>query len=81
MCGIIYGKNFFAFERFNKNDKKSTNTRIYSLLNTFNSAERICSSLDDVKKNSKNKIDFSRIKNIISEEKEKSISFIKNAVK
>lgn len=78
---IIYNKNFFVFERFNSNDKKSTNTRIYSLLSKINLTERICHNIKDVENNCNYNIDYSRINPIIEEERKKSVNFIKKAVK
>lgn len=78
---IIYNKNFFVFERFKMNDKRSTNNRIYSLLDKLGLTKRICHSLEEVEKNSKNKPDYTRVCSIIEQEKNKSIEFLKKSIK
>ena len=78
---IIYNKKFFVFERFQTNDKKSTNTRIYSLLNKVNAVERICYNIDDVEKNKNSNINYLEIKKIIDVERKKSLDFIRNSLK
>lgn len=38
---ILFGKTFYALERFNRNDKNSMNGRIYDLLNMFSLDSRL----------------------------------------
>ena len=78
---IIYEKNFFVFERFNCNDKKSTNTRIYSLLSKINENGRLCRDIHDVENNKNSKIDYSEVNKILANERKKSIDFLNNAIK
>ena len=44
---ILYHKSFYTFERFNKKDKESANSRIYSLLGSLDLKDRIVTEEND----------------------------------
>lgn len=59
---LIFNKNFYTVKRFNDNNKKSQNTRIYNLLNIVDLKERIIE--DKIKCETKIKISNEEWKNI-----------------
>ncbi|GAB2537991.1 polysaccharide pyruvyl transferase family protein [Gracilibacillus alcaliphilus] len=74
---ILFRKNFVVFDRQSKG--QSMNSRIDTLLNTFN-------LLDRKWKNIKNyesilNIDYTNINIILNEEREKSLAFLRNSMK
>lgn len=46
---ILFGKKFYTFERFAKEDVNSTNTRIYSLLNSLGLSDQLITATDHIK--------------------------------
>lgn len=74
---ILFEKNFFVFERINKNVAKM-NSRIDTLLNKFNLNDRKIDSLNE--NIIKNNIDYTDIKVILNDEIKKSFEYLKTAL-
>lgn len=72
---IIYEKNVAVFERYSKDDKQSTNSRIYSLLNTLGLKDRLINNTS-VDEFIKNKTDFKKVKEKLEKEKRKSYNYL-----
>lgn len=73
---IIYGKNFFVYERDGKKGKTSKNSRIYDLLSTFNIENALIKKDIDWSC----KIDYSKVKPILTDLQNASLNWLKSAV-
>jgi hypothetical protein len=69
---IIYHKDFYVVDSTNKND-----SRMSSLLSLTRLMDRIVSSIDNV---TRREIDWQRVDRLLSIEREKSISFLKESL-
>ncbi len=76
---ILYNKEFFTFERFKNNDKKSANSRIYSLLTQLNLKDRICGEKEDYKIHL-SKIDYNEVNKKLNVLKNKTDKYLNNAL-
>lgn len=77
---LIYNKNFFTFERFNKNAKMSTNSRIYSLLSIVKLEDRLIKGTEDLDDINKRKIDFKLVNEKIQEFREDSLRWLLDSI-
>ena len=79
---LINNVDFFTFERYkSKNSKVSTNSRIYSLLKIMNLEDRILKGNEEIDNIISQKIDFNKVNENLKQLKEKSMDFLKNALK
>lgn len=69
---LINNTKFFTFERFNKKEKMSTNSRIYSLLNIVNLENRLLDGTEDIKDSLNIELDFKKVNKKIAEFREES---------
>lgn len=77
----IFHTPFYVFKRSKDSSKHSMNSRIYSLMQLFDTENRIVNDDSDISSLINiNEIDFSKIDRIIAAEKRKSIAFLKNAI-
>lgn len=77
---LINNRQFFTFERYNKNSKVSTNSRIYSLLKRLNLDERILNGTEKIDDVLKYKIDFNNVNNKLEEFRNEAIKFLKDSL-
>lgn len=77
---LIFGKNFFSFERFRSSSKASTNSRIYSLLKNTNLEDRLIREYVDIAKN-EHDINYGEVHGLINDMRQNSIKIIREAVK
>ena len=78
---IINNVEFFTFERYkSKNNKISTNSRIYSLLKTMNLENRMFKGTEDIKKFINKKIDFTKVNTELEKFRQNSQNFLVNAL-
>ena len=77
---LIYKRRIAVFERFKKTDIASTNSRIYSLLDTFDLKNMLVEEDTDVKSFIDEPYNTDRIQQIFETEKEKSFKYILNAL-
>lgn len=78
---LINNKEFFTFERYkNKNNKISTNSRIYSLLKTMKLENRILKGNEEIQKIINQKIDFKKVNVQIENFRENSKKFLVEAL-
>lgn len=76
---INFNKNFYVYKRFVDTDKKSQNSRIYDIINTFNlmkNMESQSTNLDNIK----NEINFEDVNKKLDYLKKKSVRFLNNAL-
>lgn len=77
----IFHTPFYVFKRSKDSSKHSMNSRIYSLMQLFNTGDRIIDNNDDILSfPPMGSIDFSKIDKNVEIERSKSISFLKNAI-
>lgn len=76
----LFSKPFFSFRRYSNDSNVSTNSRIYSLLNTFGTPERLLRGTDDVEKCLQMKIDYATIHNKIQNLRKQSINMLTNSL-
>ena len=77
---LIFGKNFYSFERFKSNSKASTNSRIYSLLKNTNLENRLIRKYDEIVTNEQ-AINYDEVHGLINDMRQNSINIIREAVK
>jgi len=79
---LINNKIFFTFERYkNKNEKISTNSRIYSLLETIGLENRLIKDDNNIKEILNSEIDFKPVNEKLSDFREDSKRFLTEALK
>ncbi len=79
---LINNVKFFTFERYkSKNNRVSTNSRIYSLLKIMNLENRILKGTEEITEVLKDKIDFKNVNKELEKLREKTINFLKNSLK
>ena len=76
---LIFEKKFYCFERFKNDNKISTNSRIYSLLEITDLKDRLVTSDNRVIDQDKN-IEYDEVKKRIAVLREQSIDIIKKAL-
>lgn len=75
---VNYNKNFCCFERFNKNDARNQNSRIYDFLDTVGLRDRLWSSgnIDNICSD----IDYIEVNQKLQYERQKSKSYISKSI-
>lgn len=76
---IIFGKNFYTFERFISTCQESTNSRIYSLLDMFGLEGRIIKA-DEISFKGLTTIDYGTVYRKLHEERGRSLDFLYSAL-
>lgn len=77
---IIYNKQFFVLERFNKNNKESQNSRIYNLVNKYNLNDRLINDINDIENLQYHLINYNIVNDKLKIERKESISYLINAI-
>ena len=78
---LINNVEFFTFERYkSKNNKISTNSRVYSLLRLMNLENRILEGSENIEEVLKGKIDFDNVNNELKVLRDETKSFLENAL-
>ena len=77
---LINNTKFYTFERFSKNSKMSTNSRIHSLLKIVKMEDRLISGTEDVNI-IQNEINFTEANKAIENLREESIKWFLNSIK
>ena len=78
---LINNVKFFTFERYkSKNNKISTNSRIYSLLKTMDLEDRIFKGNENVQEIIKKKIDFNKVNTELEKFRNQSKDFLIDAL-
>jgi len=77
---LIFQKNFYCFERFEKNNVNSTNSRIYSLLQTMNLEERLVNLEEQDSLENENDISYETVYQCIERLREQSIDILKRTL-
>lgn len=78
---VINNKNFYVFYRTKVGSKNSRNSRIDNILNTWGLQKRLVLNDADVSDFDLNPIDYNRVNQIISKEREKSLKYLKDALR
>lgn len=76
----IYKKDFYLFKRFNDNNNKSQNSRIYNFINMLDLSERL---IDDINSHDYSNINIENYDEVyakLEQEKNKSIKWLLNAI-
>lgn len=76
----LFEKPFFSFRRYNNDSQVSTNSRIYSLLDTFGIPERLLRGNEEISQCVKMQIDFAQIHQNIDLLRQKSIGYLTQAL-
>ena len=76
---ILFNKEFYVFERKEKDINNNMSSRFETLFRIFSLEDRKINNLKDI--NITNKIDYSIIEEKLKEEREKSLVFLDNALK
>lgn len=77
---LINNTKFYTFERFSKNSKMSTNSRIHSLLKIVKMEDRLINGTEDVNI-IQNEINFTEANKAIENLREESIKWFLNSIK
>ncbi|WP_295090357.1 polysaccharide pyruvyl transferase family protein [Ruminococcus sp.] len=77
---IIYQKEFFTFKRFSENATLSTNTRIYTLLNTMSLQHRLVEENDSVESSLSRKIHHNAVKERLDAFRASSLQYLIDAL-
>ena len=77
---ILFGREFFVFNRFSNSDANSTNTRIRSLLTVAGLENRLTGSFEDMEKNLSSVTDYDKTNKLLNVEIEKSRKFLADAL-
>ena len=78
---VINNKQFYVFYRTKVGSKNSRNSRIDNILNTWSLWERLVLNDADVSDFDLNPIDYDRVNQIITKEREKSLNYLREALK
>ena len=79
---IIFQKNIFIFKRFGDKNVKSQNSRIYSLARTMGLTDYIVSENNEMRKIMEFfPVNYKKVNQLLNIEREKSMNFLKNALK
>lgn len=76
----LFEKPFFSFRRYNNDSLVSTNSRIYSLLDTFGIPERLLRGNEEISQCTKMQIDFTQVHQNIDLLRQKSIGYLTQAL-
>lgn len=76
----LFEKPFFSFRRYNNDSQVSTNSRIYSLLDTFGIPERLLRGNEEISQCVKMQIDFAQVHQNIDLLRQKSIGYLTQAL-
>ena len=76
---IMFKKPFIVFKRFNEYDKRSQNSRIVDLLESFDISDRIYDSFSDFE-NALKPLDNTKIDNLLKNKVDKSLMFLKGGI-
>lgn len=76
----LFEKPFFSFRRYNNDSLVSTNSRIYSLLDTFGIPERLLRGNEEISQCLKMQIDFAKVHQNIDDLRQKSIEMLTKAL-
>ncbi len=76
----IFNRKLFAFKRFSKTSKMSTNSRIYTLLSGLNIEDCLIEGHEDVAKCLQLNIDYDQLNTKICEKRENSLDYLKNSL-
>lgn len=77
----LFSKPFFSFRRYNNDSRVSTNSRIYSLLDTFGTPERLLDGTEDMDECIKMKIDFDTVHKNILNLRQQSVAMLLEALR
>lgn len=76
----LFEKPFFSFRRYNNDSQVSTNSRIYSLLDTFGIPQRLLSGKEEISSCLQMEIDFEKVHKNIDSLRQKSIQNLTKAI-
>lgn len=76
----LFGKPFFSFRRYGKDNKVSTNSRLYSLLDTFGVPDRLLKGTENIDECLRMETDFGTVHKNIEVLREKSIKMLGSAL-
>lgn len=76
----LFEKPFFSFRRYNNDSQVSTNSRIYSLLDTFGIPEQLLRGNEEISQCVKMQIDFAKVHQNIDLLRQKSIQYLTKAI-
>lgn len=76
----LFEKPFFSFRRYNNDSQVSTNSRIYSLLDTFGIPERLLRGDEDINQCLKMPIAFPQVHQNIDMLRKKSVQYLTEAI-
>ena len=77
---IMYKKKFFTFNRFNNNNKASTNTRLKSILLLLGLEDRLITDYRKCEEMYSNKINYNETNERLEKMKKSSLEYITNAL-
>ena len=77
---IIFNKKFIVFERDKNNNSTSKNSRIYDLLRLFSLEKRLVNNKIDFTEIIDSYINYKEVEDILNNEREKSLEFLKAAL-
>lgn len=75
----IFNRNLFAFKRFTKNSKMSTNSRITTLLSTFGIVDVLVEGSENVDDLLDIKINYNEVNYLMETKREESLDYLMNA--
>lgn len=76
----LYRKKFFAFRRFTKKTKQSTNSRLDTLFNMLGIKGRIFNGNEDIQECISREIDFTAVQEKLSIFRNESLEYLKNSL-
>lgn len=76
----LFRKQFFAFRRYNNDSAVSTNSRLYSLLETLGISERLQTGEETIEESLSLSVDFDKVHQRISTFRDTSINLLQNAL-
>lgn len=77
---ILFEKQFLTFYRLPPSDKKSSHSRIDSLMQTFGLNDRICTGYSDVEKQMKQNIIWENVRQRLDDCRKNSLEFLKKCL-
>lgn len=77
---MLFKKQFATFLRFKETARNNQNSRVFNILETLNLQERLFSKANGLEKLYKTAIDYTTVYSLLATEKEKSLSYLKNAL-
>lgn len=76
----LFAKTFFSFRRYQSDSKVSTNSRIYSLLDTFGTPERLLDGTEDIDDCLRRQVDFRAVHSRIESLRQDSVDLLGRAL-